>query len=59
MRGPGLAIQIANGNGLLPRLQAIEALAAAGQLSPEPGQRAAYAKATSLRAAECGLAAGL
>jgi hypothetical protein len=28
---PGLAIQIANGNGLLPRLQAIEALVAAGE----------------------------
>ena len=42
---PGLAIQIANGNGLLPRLQAIEALVAAGEASAVPAQRAAYAKA--------------
>ena len=41
---PGLAIQIANGNGLLPRLQAIEALAAARTLSPVPEHRVAFAK---------------
>ncbi len=41
---PGLAIQIANGNGLLPRLRAIEGLVAAGEASPVPEQRAAYAR---------------
>ena len=41
---PGLAIQIANGNGLLHRLQAIEALAARGALSTVPAERAAAAR---------------
>ncbi len=41
---PGLAIQIANGNGLAQRLQAIEALAASGALSAVPADRAAYAR---------------
>jgi alpha-L-glutamate ligase-like protein len=42
---PGLAIQIANGNGLLHRLQAVEALAARGALSTVPAERAAAARA--------------
>jgi len=41
---PGLAIQIANGNGLLHRLQAVEALAARGALSTDPAERAAAAR---------------
>ena len=40
---PGLAIQIANGNGLLHRLRRIEALMDAGALSLEPAERVAYA----------------
>ena len=42
---PGLAIQIANGNGLLHRLQAVEALAARGAASVVPAERAATARA--------------
>ena len=42
---PGLAIQIANGNGLLHRLRKVEALKAAGQLSNDPAERVAYARA--------------
>ena len=42
---PGLAIQIANGNGLLNRLQRIQALEAAGTLASDPEARVAYAKA--------------
>jgi len=41
---PGLAIQIANGNGLLHRLQAVEAMAARGTLSVQPAERAAAAR---------------
>lgn len=41
---PGLAIQIANGNGLLPRLRRIEALKAEGRLSTDPAERAAFAR---------------
>jgi alpha-L-glutamate ligase-like protein len=41
---PGLAIQIANGNGLLHRLRRIEALRDAGALSLEPAERVAYAR---------------
>ncbi|MCG6118397.1 MAG: alpha-L-glutamate ligase-like protein [Aquimonas sp.] len=41
---PGLAIQIANGNGLLPRLRRIEALKADGALSSNPAERAAFAR---------------
>ncbi len=40
---PGLAIQMANGNGLLLRLQKVEALKAAGQLSTDPAERARFA----------------
>ncbi len=42
---PGLAIQIANGNGLQHRLRAVQALEAAGQLSGDPAERVAFAKA--------------
>jgi alpha-L-glutamate ligase-like protein len=42
---PGLAIQIANGNGLLPRLRRIQALEAEGRLSSDPAERVAFAKA--------------
>lgn len=42
---PGLAIQIANGNGLLHRLKNIEALAEAGPLSKDPTERVAYSRA--------------
>lgn len=42
---PGLAIQIANGNGLFHRLKRIQALEAAGTLSADPAERVAYAKA--------------
>lgn len=42
---PGLAIQIANGNGLLHRLRTIEALAEAGTLSPDPAARVAFSRA--------------
>lgn len=41
---PGLAIQIANGNGLRHRLRAIEALAAAGALATDPAERARHAR---------------
>lgn len=41
---PGLAIQIANGNGLEHRLRRIEALKAAGQLSTDPAERVAFAR---------------
>ncbi|HET7843819.1 MAG TPA: alpha-L-glutamate ligase-like protein [Xanthomonadales bacterium] len=42
---PGLAIQIANGNGLAHRLHRIQALEASGTLSPDPAERVAFAKA--------------
>jgi alpha-L-glutamate ligase-like protein len=42
---PGLAIQMANGNGLLHRLKQVEALRDAGQLSTVPAERVAFAKA--------------
>jgi len=42
---PGLAIQIANGNGLGHRLAKVEALRAAGTLSSDPVERVAFAKA--------------
>lgn len=42
---PGLAIQIANGNGLAHRLQRIQALEAAGALAKDPVERVAFAKA--------------
>ncbi len=42
---PGLAIQIANGNGLRHRLQHIEALESRGELSADPAERVAFAKA--------------
>lgn len=42
---PGLAIQIANGNGLLHRLRKIQALEAAGKLSADPAERVAFSKA--------------
>jgi alpha-L-glutamate ligase-like protein len=41
---PGLAIQMANGNGLLHRLKKVEALRDAGQLSKIPSERAAFAR---------------
>jgi alpha-L-glutamate ligase-like protein len=40
---PGLAIQMANGNGLLHRLKKIEALRDAGTLSKDPAERVAFA----------------
>lgn len=42
---PGLAIQIANGNGLLHRLRKIQALEAEGKLSADPAERVAFSKA--------------
>lgn len=42
---PGLAIQIANGNGLLHRLQPIRELEASGQLAKTAEERVAFAKA--------------
>lgn len=41
---PGLAIQIANGNGLGHRLAKVEALHEAGTLSKDPAERVAFAK---------------
>ncbi len=41
---PGLAIQMANGNGLLHRLRRVQALEAAGQLAADPLARIAFAK---------------
>lgn len=42
---PGLAIQIANGNGLAHRLKRIQALEATGALAKDPAERVAFAKA--------------
>jgi alpha-L-glutamate ligase-like protein len=42
---PGLAIQIANGNGLLHRLTRVQELEAAGTLSRDPAERVAFARA--------------
>ncbi len=41
---PGLAIQIANGNGLRHRLEKVEALKKAGGLSADPAERIAFAQ---------------
>lgn len=41
---PGLAIQMANGNGLLHRLRKVEALKASGQWLAEPEARAHFAR---------------
>lgn len=41
---PGLAIQIANGNGLRHRLNKVQELEKAGQLSADPEQRVAFAR---------------
>ena len=40
---PGLAIQMANGNGLEGRLRKVEALKARGELSKDPAERVAFA----------------
>lgn len=42
---PGLAIQIANGNGLLHRLRRVQELETAGKLSKDPAERVTFAKA--------------
>ncbi len=42
---PGLAIQIANGNGLEHRLRKVENLRESGSLSKDPAARVAYARA--------------
>lgn len=42
---PGLAIQMANGNGLLHRLRRVQALEAAGELAADPLDRIAFSKA--------------
>lgn len=42
---PGLAIQIANGNGLLHRLRRIQALEAENALAPTAAERVAFARA--------------
>jgi len=42
---PGLSIQIANGNGLAHRLAKVEALQQRGELSADPAQRVAFARA--------------
>lgn len=41
---PGLAIQMANGNGLLHRLKQVEQLQAAGSLADDPEARAQFAR---------------
>ena len=41
---PGLAIQIANGNGLQHRLKKVEALLDRGELSSDPDERVAFAR---------------
>lgn len=41
---PGLAIQMANGHGLLHRLRKVQALEAAGALAKQPAERVAFAK---------------
>jgi len=41
---PGLAIQIANGNGLEHRLRKVEQLKKSGSLSKDPAERVAYAR---------------
>lgn len=41
---PGLAIQIANGNGLLHRLRKVQALERSAALSSDPGERVAFAR---------------
>lgn len=41
---PGLAIQIANGSGLLHRLRKVQALEAEGRLSADPVERVAFAR---------------
>jgi alpha-L-glutamate ligase-like protein len=41
---PGLAIQIANGNGLVDRLRRIQQLEDAGQLSRDPAARVAFSR---------------
>jgi len=41
---PGLAIQIANGDGLLHRLERVQELEAAGALSRDPVERVAFAR---------------
>ncbi|HMN34584.1 MAG TPA: alpha-L-glutamate ligase-like protein [Chiayiivirga sp.] len=41
---PGLAIQIANGNGLGHRLAKVEALIESGRLSKDPGERVEFAR---------------
>jgi alpha-L-glutamate ligase-like protein len=43
---PGLAIQIANGNGILHRLQQIQKLEAEGLLSRNPHERVAFSRAS-------------
>ncbi len=42
---PGLAIQIANGNGLLHRLRKIQELEKSGTLSKDPAERVAFSRA--------------
>lgn len=42
---PGLAIQMANGNGLLNRLRKIQELEQTNQLSKDPAERVAFSKA--------------
>jgi glutathione synthase/RimK-type ligase-like ATP-grasp enzyme len=42
---PGLAIQMANGNGLHHRLRKVQALEAGGQLETDAAQRVAFARA--------------
>ncbi len=42
---PGLAIQMANGNGLLHRLRKVQELERQGSLAKDPAERVAYSKA--------------
>jgi alpha-L-glutamate ligase-like protein len=42
---PGLSIQIANGNGLRPRLAKVQELAATKRLSADPAERVAFSRA--------------
>jgi len=42
---PGLAIQMANGNGLLHRLRQVQELERQGSLAKDPAERVAYSKA--------------
>ena len=51
---PGLSIQMANGNGLLHRLKKVEALKEAGNITVDPAERVAFARAEFATIQDCG-----